>query len=255
MKVLTITDVENAITYTFENSKADGGLINQVEGFEYPSALVSVEDIANNGGAIEVNSKFGRRTCSFVYRLTCDVLVGRRSILAALRQTGYLKLVKFTTLDDLDLQFYAYITQVLAPYTSMQKPILIGMVAPDWRFFDQTLQTESINPAATETLTNDGNEQTNPIMRVYGPFSTATVTNLNNSETFTLSDAVTNGHWVEIDTQAHTVITDLGASAYGSWSGDFMRLVPGDNDIMFTATGASGVCRLEVDWRDAYNGI
>jgi hypothetical protein len=228
--------------------------MNQFEGFEYPISLVSVDDVANAGGAVAVNSKFGRRLMSFSATFTCDVLVTRRTMLAALRQTGYLKLIKFTTLDNIQLQTEAYITNILAPYTMMKKPILIEMVSPDWRFYSQTEDTESVAAGATEVIANGGNEITNPVFEITGPGSSIAVDNLSTGEGFTITDTLISTDVVVIDTVNKTV-TKNGANAYSTFSGDFFSLLPGNNSIEFTVTGDDVTTNLDVIYRDAYNGL
>jgi phage-related protein len=257
MKTIKVTDVENSKDYTFQNSNVLGGLINQVEGFEYPSPIVSIEEVAGDQGAVEVNSKFGRRVCSYVYTLTCDVLDSRKLILAVMRQTGFLKLIEFTTLDDMALRFEAYVSKIIAPYSSMMKPIMIELSAPDWRFYSQTEHTTTINRNSSGVVTNAGDEVSQPVLRLKGPFTVATVTNLNTSDTITITETIIAGEYIDIDCKAQTIKEDDGTSRYSSATGtpDFLTVEPGDNTFQFTDTGGDVNTKLDVIFRDAYLGV
>lgn len=275
MKSIKITDVENSVSFTFENDRALGGLINQVEGFEYPQAIPVVQDVARNG-AIGVTTKFGRRNCSFVTRFTCDVLDTRQEMLAALRQTGELKLIQFTTLDDLTLEFYAYVKRVLAPYTSMKKPVLIELEAPDWRFLSQTsfeFETAQtvlsgggtipgampwaipIPVGAPSVIDNIGTDEADPVFTIDGPGTLFTVGNQTTGEEFIINQSLSAGETIEVDVANRTVLLNGTTSIYSSLSGDFWTLQPGMNVIRFLASGRDTPTLLTIAYQYAYLGV
>ena len=132
MKSITITETSENITFTLDENE-----IGTLEGWEYPSVRSVVEDISGSKSSVYVTSKFGRRRFS-IQALVRHGLDDRRTMLKAMRQTGFLKLLKFKTLDDLELQAEVEILNLIYPYTKVQKPFLIEMVAPDWRFYSQT---------------------------------------------------------------------------------------------------------------------
>ena len=257
MITIKITDVENTKSFTFQNSKVLGGLMNQINGFEYATPVISIDEVAGDQGAVKVNSKFGRRVCSFVYTITCDVLDNRKLILAAMRQTGFLKLVEFTTLDNMNLQFEAYVSKFVAPYTSMMKPVLIELTVPDWRLYSQTEHTSTISRNDSGIVNNAGDEFTNPILRIKGPFTNAIVTNLNNGTALSITTTLIAGEYVDINTKNQTVVQDDGTELYSALDGtpDFIILEPGNNTIQFSDTGGDVNTELDVIWRDAYLGV
>lgn len=280
MQTITIIDQSNSQQYIFQNSRILGGLINQVEGFEYPNPIVIVADVANRSGAVAVNSKFGRRLCSFVYRITCDTLEERRNILAVLNQDGILKLIKFTTLDSLSLQFEAYINAVRASYHRLQKPFQIELLAPDYRFYSQTLKTFSTAPTTgaggspiptpipmdfssfTGTpnldVDNDGNVSTPPVFTIHGPGTTFTIQNITTGKMITISTTITAGEEIEIDIANRTILQG-STNIYGLFSGDLlkdMELIPGVNELYFNANSGTDInTSLDVAFRDAYLGV
>ena len=258
MNYINVIDQENAINFQFENSKTEGCLINDAQGFEDAIAINSIDDVASRIGAVAVNSKSGRRVISWVARFTCDVLTKRHSMQLALRRTGFLKLVKFQTIDNLSLQFEAYFDKLKAPYSSKtNSPMLLVFSAPDPRFYSQTLKTQVIARNTTAVVANAGSDSTSPVMRINGPITAATINNLSGGESITLTYTLTAGQYVEIDMQNQTILRETGVSVYSAVTGtpEFVLLAAGNNSIQFVATGGDANTTLNVSWRDAYNGI
>lgn len=244
---IKITDTQLSEEYTFS------GIISQMAGWEYPEAIVVVEDIAGDG-AVGVNSKFGRRNCSFVYIPDCDVLEERDQILKVMRQDGKLRLVEFTDINERNLQFEAYIKRVLMPYTNMRKPILVELEAPDYRFYSQ-IEHVNESVATEQIITNQGHEHTPPVFRLNGPFTKATVLNLNNNDFFEIDANIADGDFVIVDVAKQLVLLDGTTSMYSDLTGDFFSLEPGDNNLQVTFEGSGGNTTLITRWRDAWYGI
>lgn len=276
MKSITITDVENSYSYTLNDTRAEGSFIEKVEGFEYPSVLEAIEDVPNDGGAVYINSKFGSRRVGITALITCDRLEERRDLLQVLRQTGNLKLITFTTLDNLQLQFYAMVKNLVFPYTKMETPLLLELIAPDYRFYGQTLEefttpqtqiygggkipaTIPMSLMSTSLLTNiidnQGNEVTDPIFRIDGPGNVFTVGNVTTGEEFIITYALTVGQYIEVDVVNRTVLLNGTDNIYSSFSGEFWSLEPGENSIHFVASGLDVTTLLTISYRDSYNGV
>ena len=248
MKTITITETSENITFTLDENE-----IGTLEGWEYPSVRSVVEDISGSKSSVYVTSKFGRRRFS-IQALVRQGLDDRRTMLKAMRQTGFLKLLKFKTLDDLELQAEVEILNLIYPYTKVQKPFLIEMVAPDWRFYSQTLvNTDSAD--TEQTISNSGNEKTYPVFKINGPFTSVSTANLTTGEDFTLVETILDGEYIEIDCFNRTVKDDDGNSVIGNFTGDFFGLVSGNNLLQFNPTGSGGNTSLETIYRHAYNGI
>ena len=280
MNSITITDQVSLLSYVFQNDRALGGLMNQIQGFDYPMPIVTVADVAARSGATAVNSKFGRRLASFVYRFTCDVLSERQDMLKVMRQDGNLKLVEFTTLDSLDLQFEAYINKISTPYTSMIKtPTLVELVSPDYRLFSQSLTEYNTSPTTSTggtpiptaipidftisgsgtpnlTVVNGGNEPTPPTFVINGPGTTFTIQNITTGESMTISTTITVGETITIDVKNRTVTQGTTTNIYGLFSGDWFDIPVGTSEIFFNASsGTDANTSLDVSFRDAYIGV
>lgn len=276
MKQITITDVENNKSYTLNDTRAEGSFIERVEGFEYASVLEAIEDVPNDGGAVYINSKFSSRRVGITALITCDRLEERRELLAALNQTGHLKLIEFTTLDNLALQFYAMVKNLVFPYTTMETPLLLELIAPDFRFYGQTLkefttsQTEITGGAAipaeipmsigsdvdlVNAINNDGNAITQPLFRIDGPGTLFTVGNTTTGEEFIIDYTLTADQYILIDTVNQTVLLDGITNIYSAFEGDFWSVLPGENNIQFLAEGLTPDTLLTIYYRDTYNGV
>lgn len=242
------------MSYTLNDSRAEGSLITKVEGFEYSSVLDSVEDIPNDGGAFFVNTKFGSRRVGVTALIRCDRIDERNDLLAALRQTGHLKKVTFTTQDNRNLQFYALVKNLVFPYTTLETPLFLDMIAPDYRFYSQTEHTNN-SGASPQTINNAGNEITHPVFRIFGPMSEVTIENLASSREFTVTYALAEGDYIDIDITNKTVILNDTTPIFSAFEGDFFGLEPGDNVLNVTFTDGDTPSALTTTWRDAWNGI
>jgi len=281
MKVLQIIDQVNDDNFTFYDN-ANGTILRDFEGFEYPSVRDVIEDVSGIGGAKYLNSKFGRRTVSWGGDLiSSNVFSLRRDMISVLRQQGTMKLIKFTTYDDLNLQFEAEIVKVLNPYNHKVHTFLIEAVAPDWRFYSQTEKTldtittfvtggGSIPTAVPMSLltvldeyqavnqfaVNDGNEATDPILTIYGPGTDFIIGNQTTGKSMEINTTISGDEYIEIDVKERTVKLNGLSNIYDSFNGDFFNLEPGTNQLEFTIqSGIDESTRLHVSWRDAYNGI
>lgn len=276
MKQITVTDIENAQSYTFNDARAEGSFIEKVEGFEYPTVIEAIEDVPNQGGSVYINSKFTTRRVGITALITCDRLEERRELLAALQQTGELKLVTFTTLDDLDLQFYAMVKNLIFPYTKMETPLLLELISPDYRFYGQelkefitsqtTISGGASIPAtipmslasegeASSAVNNEGNEMSDPIFRIDGPGTEFTIGNASTGEELIIDYTITEGEYILVDVANKTVLLNGITNIYSAASGDWWSIPPGESNILFLAAGLSVATLLTISYRDAYNGV
>ncbi len=252
MKYLKWTDtVANKSFELFDNE------ISTIEGFEYPSVRDVVEDISGPQSSIFITSKFGRRDLSVMGIKRSQSFEDRANMIGVFRQDGRMRLFEFVTLDNLELQAEVVVKRILYPYNQVKKPFLIEMVAPDWRFYSQEL-FENDSADENQMISNQGNETTNPIFEIVGPFTSATILNYNNFEQFTIEYEVAEGESITIDTLNRTVTlnNEYGeTSVYSSMTGDFVSLLSGENTLGFDVVGDSGSTSLVTRWRSAYNGV
>lgn len=249
MKLITITEIVSDVTFTILQDQ-----VTKLEGWEYPEVRNVVEDISGKKSSLYITSKFGRRRFSLTGFVRNQGYDDRRTMIQALRQTGYQKLLKFTTLDNLTLQASVEILKVVHPYTAVKQPFFIDMVAADSKFYSQT---EHVNNSAsyTQTINNAGNGESCPIFKIYGPFATATIVNLANSQQFIITSSVADAHYIEIDVLNRTAKLDGITSMFSAFDGEFFGLEPGDNILQFSYTTGGGNTNLITLWRDSYGGL
>ncbi|NUS82782.1 MAG: hypothetical protein HOY75_08510 [Streptomyces sp.] len=108
-------------------------------------------------------------------------------------------------------------------------------------------------------VTNEGDADAWPILRITGPCSNVTITHVASGRALALPTlTLAAGRWVEIDTRPgyRTVTWDNGgnASTYLSPGSriDLFSLPPGQSEMRWTAFDNTNTARLRVTWRDAY---
>lgn len=283
MKQVTITEQLNGDYFTLYDN-ALGTILREFDGLDYATVKESIDDVAGPFGSVYITSKHGKRIVNIKGDLLgADVFANRRLLVRALRQTGVIKLVKFTSYDDLELQFEAEVTKYLNQYNHKVHTFMIELTAPDWRLYSQeevmqTMGVTSVNgganipfetipvdidatpPTGTEStniLINDGDEATDPVFTIYGPGTGFTIENNTSGKSIILSSTLVGGDMVVIDVKAGTIVKNGTDNLYPDFTGDFWQLLPGENELRFfvDADAEIGVTQLTVAYRHAYNGI
>ena len=281
MKQLTIIEQQDNNQFSLYDNRLDT-ILREFAGFEFADVRESIDDVAGQYGSVYITSKNGKRQMSIKGDLvSSDPFAQRRLLQKALRQTGTIKLIKFTTYDDLQLQCEAEVTKFLAPYTHQIHEFLIEMIAPDWRFYSQELQSHDIaqtivrggmsipanvpfslpSPMVSDTevsniLTNIGNETSDPIITITGPGAGFTIGNTTDDKEFFLDATLVGGDTVVIDVKKRTVVKNDVTNLYSSISGDFWSILPGENELRFlVSSGLTTDTNLNIQFRHAYAGI
>lgn len=99
------------------------------------------------------------------------------------------------------------------------------------------------------TLTNDGTVETYPTLTITGPCPPARIINLTTSEAIRVVDAVPAGQTLVIDVLNGTAVTGgQSRRVLGSWWG----LVPGVNEVAFSADSYDAGAGLSLSYRSAW---
>lgn len=108
-------------------------------------------------------------------------------------------------------------------------------------------------------VTNAGDADAWPVIRITGPCSNVTITHVASGRALSLPTlTLAAGRWVEIDTRPgyRTVTWDNGgnASTYLSPGSrvDLFSLPPGQSEMRWTAFDSTNTARMRLTWRDAY---
>lgn len=247
MKTIRITETTKSKYF-----EITGGQIGKLEGWEYPSVISAIDDIPGNRGALYINSKFGRRRFSILGFVKEQGLDDRVTMGLALRQTGVLKTMTFTTLDNLALQASIEVLSLDHKYSSGGTSFLIDMVAPDPRFYSQTLYDTLFDNSDTKNVTNAGNEITSLKFKLSGAGSNWTITNNTTGKSFVLARSISGTDYIEIDGANNTVLLNGVTSVFNDFTGDFFSLDPGVNSITTLVTSGDVTTAIHVYHRDAY---
>lgn len=278
MNKIKVTEQSSNTEYEFFDN-SENCVLNGFQGFDFPSIKSAVADIPGIIGSAIVASSYGRRIISWNGELVGDdVFEERRKMLLALRQTGKRKLIEFTTYDNLDLQCEGEITKVDSPYNHKVQAFLIQAVIPDFRFYSQELHSASMGESQIEGGTaiptpvpidfdgsgniggleviNGGNEDSPIWFTIKGPGTGFTVRNDTTQKQFRINYTIGDGDEVVVDTKNKRVMLNGSYNIYSALEGYFWDLAVGTNRVFFVAdSDASEDTLLELEWRDAYNGI
>lgn len=277
MKLMSISNGTDTFDIINPNQ---GREVRQLSGFEFPTVSNVIEDLPSRNGSLFVSSKLRRRRLSIDGGLvTSQMSQTRRDFVKTLQNTSLLDLY-FTTNDNLALQTKVAVDRLTMPQNSKTCRVsryLMELIAPDFRFYDQTLKTAATTvttipggapvPAAVPApiaggstqsyiLNNDGNYNTPPVFLIRGPGTNFIVQNITTGQSFNLNLTLSASQTVRIDTFDKSVIRLTNTNVFGNFDGSFFELVPGQNIIHFNAqTGVTGDTQLTTQWRDSYLGV
>ncbi|MET9436866.1 hypothetical protein [Streptomyces sp. NPDC006551] len=111
-------------------------------------------------------------------------------------------------------------------------------------------------------VTNNGDADAWPVIRITGPCTQATITHVETGRVLALPTLnLTAGQWVEIDTRPghRTVTRENGGNATTLLSPasriDLFSIPPGQSEMRWTAFDHTNTARLRLTWRDAYTAL
>jgi hypothetical protein len=129
---------------------------------------------------------------------------------------------------------------------SLVLPLLSGGIAPP---LTPPFTITGSTSLSQTSLSNDGNTTTYPILMVAGPCPPAVIANLTTGEAMRVVDAVPAGQTLVIDVLAGTAtVGGQSRRVLGSWWG----LVPGVNEVAFSASGYDAAAGLSISYRSAW---
>lgn len=107
----------------------------------------------------------------------------------------------------------------------------------------------------TQTITNQGNFPTLPVVVVYGPAANPVLRNLTTGYSLNLAITLGTTEYLIIDFAARTIVLNDLSSRYSSLlvGSKWWALQPGANTIQFSATGTAGSTKATLSYRDAWN--
>ncbi len=133
-----------------------------------------------------------------------------------------------------------------ARMVSLVLPLLSGGIAPP---LTPPFTVTGSTTKSQATLVNDGTTATLPVMMVVGPCPPATIANLTTGAARRVIDAVPAGQTLVIDELNGTATTGGQARRL---LGTPLGLVPGTNEIAFSADGYDAAASLSISYRSAW---
>lgn len=110
--------------------------------------------------------------------------------------------------------------------------------------------------AQEQTLTNDGNTDSYPTVRVYGDMTSFDLVNVTTGKTLSCSEALaTSGDYIDFDFYNQTAVKNGTTNILNNVSGDWFWLQPGDNVINLVTASTSADARAEFTYQNAHLGI
>lgn len=129
---------------------------------------------------------------------------------------------------------------------SLVLPITTGGIAPP---LTPPLTITGSSSLSQATLVNAGTVTTYPTLTITGPCPPARIANLTTGEALRVVDAVSAGQTLLIDVLNGTATTGgQSRRVLGSWWG----LVPGSNEVAFSAAGYDAAAGLSITYRSAW---
>jgi len=136
------------------------------------------------------------------------------------------------------------------------KSVFCGLVCADPRIYSTSLHTTHIDGNGTPvTVTNQGDFNSPPSLKVTGPGTNPTVTNNGVNIKFN-SLTLAGGEYIVIDLVQRTIVKSDGTNQYGTL--DFLNtnwwyLASGDNNVALSwQSGSTAASDLDISWRDAW---
>ena len=263
-----------------------------IQGLEKPEIRLPSFVRPNTDGAVVPNQLYGGRLITLEGKVYANDISTYRSRRIALETatgiqrdtSGNLKPItlKFKTMDDISLQVEVYTRQlVFADEYLTHGKFKLDLFAPSLYLVGQTLLSSDIfvffgggmeipmaipmsmnqSGSSVTELTNSGNVSSYPIYTLFGPLTNPTFTNLTTGKSFTLNYTLSSSSEnITIDTIKRTVIyrpTQNGnpTNIRQYFSGDFVTLVPGVNQVKLSNSNYNNQAFCRVVWRDSYSGI
>lgn len=260
-----------------------GFLFGKFSGFGFPEVRIDVQNRGNYHGAILGMRKYGRRTMTIEGEIigssAADYEAKRRAIEQAVSYGDGLQTVIFNTRGGLAVQGDVIISSALdVPYQAgkiVRGDFRIEFVAPYPFLLGEVENSVEVDlytggggavPMAipfsmgeggsgAATITNDGNGDAYPIIKIYGSTDTPSISNDTVGKSLSISYNLGATEYVEIDMYNRTVLLNGVTNILQYVNGDWWALQPGDNTIKLTASNATINTIAEVIFRDAYLGI
>jgi hypothetical protein len=289
MKSITIENSDASSSLQIHSNTSDiGYVIQSIEGLEYPSTRISVINRGGEHGTFFASSFYGERRVTLEGRLYADSSVTNEtrrrnleSILDIERDANGVpahKNLKFTTLDDLQLQISCIVAAPLKMPVGRPRDsaFQIDLVAY-YAIQSQTQHSESFtspsgggfilpvvlpvtftaSSGSNKTITNAGTTDANPAIVFTGPLTNPALSNVTLGKSIALTRTLNSGDIVTLDMREKAALLNGTTNIIGdiTSASQWWWLSPGNNDIQFSTSNSADTGSATLIWRDAYLGV
>ncbi len=262
---------------------SSGYIFNKLTGFGFPSVRVNVKDRGSMHGADLSSYLYGRR--AFVVELTiigtsktdyetkrraleeaCDIYNGTTT-LTIYTKSGMVLQSTVIVSDTVDMPyekgtmiFSEARLEMTAPYPFIKGYSTESKMVSIWAGGGFAIPFEvpmdmSAGASVVDTVTNNGNAIAFPILILNGKLEDAVIINESTGDEMNIDYNLTNGNYIEIDTYNRTALLNGVTNVRQYLSGDWIKLVSGENNIKLSATSFDSAGNILVSWKDSYLGV
>lgn len=275
--------IRNATINSYTIGENTDVTILNASGFGSPRVETALYARSGRHGSELPNAYWRERHLVFELGLRASSIANyatlRENVLKAfgLPRTGN-SLMQFSTIDGKDLQVTVQLNNAIeAPFEKgrVSSGILrLELVAPEPYMYGQT-QTAStvalpvaggtaiptaiplalVSSGGVVTISNNGNGSFKPVITIEGPVENPTILNATTGEQFTITGDFASVDTIVVDCEAETVTQNGVTNLLSSFSGDFIELMLGSNQINFSASTYEADALATITWRTSYLSI
>lgn len=284
MRINSLTIGSFSVTAQLTSGVGANNIIELV-GLESPPRRVSSFSLPGNHGAFVSNALYGGRVLGIKIQILGSTETNLRERVTELAAELDLSGDSFkvtTTFVDVDGNSFSVIgvPRIMSMGGGFGQrrfdEVNIEILSEDYRIISSTTNQTTIFlqsagglsiptpvPASfgsgvggSATLTNAGNTDACPVIRLNGPLTNPTVANQTTDKQFKYDAIIGAGDFVDVDTSAKTVVNSGGVSVLGNASTsirDFWCLQPGANVVTLAHEGVFNVDgNTRITWNDSY---
>ena len=258
-----------------------GLLVTKVNIPLLPEVTVTEEDIDGYDGTVDVDEQYGPRPIELTVALITESeaeyqarLQQIASLFNAKKRSrplvlsrapgkrwmcgynGRIPIEKVATIGEFTIPLKAYMP-FAESITSSTEPLRLGqgyMLGQGLYLSDSSASYEIKTSPTTITVANMGTYKAYPklVVKATAAVTKLSIENVTTSEKLIVMTTIAAGSELEIDCAPLAQICRInGSLSHGLVDGDFIRLDPGDNELLITADGAVAIT-LAVDFRHLY---
>lgn len=263
-----------------------------MEGLEMPELRLGSSELPGQHGAIVGNHLYGSRLITLRGRIRAGTITEYRARRRALEQAVGIRTyqgnvlprtLKLLTMDDLWLQTEVYTRKFTMDEQYMSHgEFSLELLAPDYRFLSMNETVEVIHVFSgggwglpmdlttgldmsvggdtignTGEILNHGNAPASPNFLLVGQMEDPSLVNQTTGEQLSLNYNLSDGDYIEIDTNLSTVRHINGSvitNIQQYFAGSFFELQPGANVLKLTVTSNNSAAKVYVRYRNSYLG-